>query len=286
MNANFWGTSKPPPGTALNIDFIISQKITDLWPMWEGAGRPYNLIRRISGAPTGTLTSIKWSGGRFGSSIGGIGTAQSYVNPGTFAIGLKDPNVWTYFFAFRCDAVASANAIWGTTDTDNPQFAVGSSLYTAANTNTVGIDCHSTINSQATANNNSIVQNRWYQCVCVRRGSAVAPEIWLEGSKLGLQASGTTANIDTSVPRYIGGYGDASGLVQAAINGQIAYLGIAGIAWDQTMIRAFQGSPFGMLFAPPGFRRYFVPRVVLPQGWQPEFPDFIPDPVRASVAYY
>ncbi len=229
---------KPPAGTRLDRSHPLSQQLLQMYAFNEGGGltlREEVLPSTHNGA---IQTGTTWGPGQKGIGLNFDANNAHYVNIGTHALGLTNPDVVSFECMFRTNSAASSQALYGVSNTASVMMIDlvatgviralinGTQICFSGNVITAGID---------------------YHFAYVRRGTTPSGnnEIWINGVKVST-TNVTTGYADTSCQRYIGLRTGAS----EPFNGRIYKMSIYNRALFPSEIGSLYASPWQMFSQP------------------------------------
>lgn len=239
---------KPPYGSRLIRGHPLAQGLIGAWLFTEGGGlRIVNLGSELDRAAVGAAGALAWQASPFGPALDGDGSA-SYLTAGTRTT--EPPFSIAAAFATPAPAtgaaIVSINNPLSTDDQHALTLGPGDSKIAAMTRDTATF--------QSAISTTTVVANRWYQAVGVWAATNDR-RIYLDGVH---EATNTSSQTPIATPDTVNllRLGDSS--PNFYWGGQVAYVYL----WDRELspveIAELAGNPYQM-FAPPVWRRYFVP---------------------------
>lgn len=128
MTRNFWGNTKPPAGTALDLSHPLALGLVGLWTFSEGAGAPQpSYLRGRSGSPAVSLSSVIWVPDDNGPTVTqtGVGAGSPSINTGTLTSAFLPSQgtvVWRAWLGFAAND-GRQHYFWGTSAGPSPEFS-------------------------------------------------------------------------------------------------------------------------------------------------------------------
>ena len=249
-----WGQSnKPPLGTQINWDNLLSRGLIGYWAMTEGSGPS---IADLSGnGGTGTIINAIWAGGKFGSclSFDGNGDYVSVPDNDLYTFGdgnVKDKpfsvSMWIFYKNLGSDHGFISK--YNNTYPFNGEWVISGKATTGQiyfQLNDGGVFDRMILTGSA-----SLSTNTWYHVVCTYSGSSLTTgmALYINGKKdpsPTLSTSGYSAMHNDAAPLEIGA--TVRLVYPKYMNGLIDQVAIYNRGLSASEVTSLYLSPFGIL---------------------------------------